>query len=46
MGRLHKEIKEIESDLLYKTEQMSEISKQTALKKLKGKLGEGVDYIG
>jgi uncharacterized protein len=46
MKRLNKEIKEIESDLLQRTEQMSEVTRQTALKKLKGKLGDGADYIG
>jgi hypothetical protein len=46
MKRLNKEIKEIESDMLQRTEQMSEVSKQTALKKLKSKFGENVDYIG
>ncbi|MBW2976571.1 PAC2 family protein [Candidatus Woesearchaeota archaeon] len=45
MSRLNKEIKEIESDILYKTEQMGEIERQAALKKLKSKLGN-VDYIG
>ena len=46
MSRLNKEIKEIESDILGKTEQISEIARQTALRKLKGKFGDGVDYIG
>jgi len=46
MSRLNKEIKEIESDILGKTEQISEIARQTALNKLKRKLGDGVDYIG
>jgi len=46
MKRLNKEIKEIESDLLGRTEQLSEVARQTALKKLKSKFGEGVDYIG
>ena len=46
MSRLNKEIKEIESDLLGRTEQISEVSRQTALKKLKSKFGDGVDYIG
>ena len=46
MKRLDKEIKEIETDLMKKTEQLSEVSKQTALKKLKSKLGQDVDYIG
>ena len=46
MKRLNEEVKEIEEDLFYRTEQISEISKQTALKKLRSKFGEGVDYIG
>jgi len=46
MSRLNKEIKEIESDLLGRTEQISEIARQTALKKLKSNFGDGVDYIG
>jgi uncharacterized protein len=46
MKRLNEEIKEIESDLMQRTEQISEVSKQTALKKLKSKFGEGADYIG
>jgi|TARA_Y100000310_G_scaffold341852_1_gene442460 hypothetical protein len=46
MQRLHKEIKEIESDMLGKTEQIDELSKQTSLNKLKNKFGEDVDYIG
>jgi len=46
MNRLDKEIKEIEADMMKKTEQLSEVSKQTALKKLKSKFGGAVDYIG
>jgi uncharacterized protein (TIGR00162 family) len=46
MSRLNKEAKEIESDILGRTEQINEIARQTALKKLKSKLGEDVDYIG
>jgi len=46
ISRLNKEIKEIESDLLGRTEQISEVARQTALKKLKSKFGDGVDYIG
>jgi len=46
MKRLDKEIKEIESDMLKRTEQFSEVSKQVALNKLKGKLGKEMDYIG
>jgi|TARA_Y100000310_G_scaffold93932_1_gene91589 hypothetical protein len=46
MSRLNKEVKEIESDILGRTEQINEVSRQTALKKLKTKFGEDVDYIG
>ena len=46
MKRLNEEIKDIEEDKLNRTEQMSEVARQTALKKLKRKFGEGVDYIG
>jgi len=46
MNRLNKEIKEIESDILERTEQLSGIARQTALKKLKSRFGNGVDYIG
>ena len=46
MARLDKEIKEIEQDMIKKTEQLSEVSKQTALNKLRGKLGGEIDYIG
>lgn len=46
MRRLNKEVKEIESDILGRTEQINELTRQTALKKLKGKIGREVDYIG
>ena len=46
MERLNKEIKEVESEILGRTEQISEIARQTALKKLKSKFGGNVDYIG
>jgi len=46
MKRLDKEIKEIEQDMMKKTDQLSEVSKQTALNKLKNKIGSDVDYIG
>ncbi|MFH0867827.1 MAG: PAC2 family protein [Candidatus Woesearchaeota archaeon] len=45
MNRLNKEVKEIESGI-YKTEQLGEVARQTALKKLKSKFGSDVDYIG
>ena len=46
MNRLDKEIKSVESDMMKRTEQLSEVAKQTALNKLKGKLGGDIDYIG
>ena len=46
MKRLHKEIKDIESDILGKTEQINEVARQTTMNKLKSKFGEDVDYIG
>ncbi|MBN4049224.1 PAC2 family protein [archaeon AH-315-M20] len=46
INRLDKEIKEIEADMIKRTEQLSDVSRQTALKKLKGKLGGEIDYIG
>ena len=45
ISRLNKEVKDIESDILGRTEQINEVTRKTALKKLKGKLGD-VDYIG
>ena len=39
-------LKEIEEDMMKKTEQLSDVSKQAALKKLKSKFGGKVDYIG
>ena len=46
MNRLDKEIKEIESDMIKKTEQLSEIAKQTAMTKLRGRLPGEMDDIG
>jgi len=46
MNRLDKEIQEIEGDIMKRTEQLSEVSKQAAIKKLKSKFGSEVDYIG
>ena len=44
---LDKEIREIETEVLKRTEDLSDISKQTAIKKLQGKLGpEETSYIG
>jgi len=44
--RLDKEIKEIESEIMKRTEELSKVSKQTALRKLKGKIGDDISYIG
>ena len=46
INKLDKEIKDIESEIMKKTEQLSEVTKQIALKKLQKKLGRDVDYIG
>ncbi len=43
---LDKEIRDIESEIMKRTEELSEISKKAALRKLKGKLGKDVNYIG
>jgi hypothetical protein len=44
--KLDKEIREVEAELMRRTEQLSDISRATALKKLKSKLGQEMDYIG
>lgn len=46
VNRLDKEIKDIESQIIKKSEQLSEVTKQIALKKLQKKTGKDVDYIG
>ena len=46
VNKLDREIKDIESEIMKKTDQLSEVTKQIALKKLQGKLGKDVDYIG
>ena len=46
VDKLDKEIKDIESEILKKTEQLSEVTSQIALKKLQKRLGKDVDYIG
>ncbi len=46
INKLDKEIKEVESDIMKRTEQLSEVTRATAIKKLKGKLGQETDYIG
>ena len=44
VNKLDKEIKNIESELVKKTEQLSEVNKSIAMNKLQKK--EGMDYIG
>jgi proteasome assembly chaperone (PAC2) family protein len=43
---MDKEIKELESEMMKRTEELTEVSRQTAIKKLKSKLGEETSYIG
>lgn len=44
--KLDREIKDIEREIIKKTEQLSEVTGQIALKKLQKKFGKDVDYIG
>lgn len=44
--KLDKEIKDIESELVKKAGQLSEVANQMALKKLRKKMGKETDYIG
>lgn len=46
LNKLDKEIKEVEAEIIKRTEQLSEVSRSTAIKKLKGKIGHDADYIG
>ena len=46
VNKLDKEIKDIENEIMKKTEQLSEVSQQMALKKLQKKFGKDIDYIG
>ena len=46
VNKLDREIKDIENEILKKSEQLSEVSKQTALKKFQKQFGKEVDYIG
>jgi hypothetical protein len=43
---LDKEIKDLEIEMMKRTEDFTEVSKKTALKRLKGRLGEDTSYIG
>lgn len=46
IDKLDREIKDIEGEIMKKTEQLSEVTKQIALKKLQKKFGRDMDYIG
>src|SRR3989344_1795925 len=45
VNKLDREIKDIESELIKKSEQMNEVTQNMALKKLSKKLGKDLDYI-
>ncbi len=46
VNKLDKEIKEVEKEIIKRTEQLSEVSRSTALNKLKSKIDREADYIG
>jgi len=46
LKKLDKEIKDIEMEIIKKTGELTNVSKQTAIKKIKGKFGKDVAYIG
>jgi len=46
ISRLDREIKDIESQIMKKTEQLAQVTKSIAMKKLQKKFGRDVDYIG
>src|SRR3989338_10844393 len=46
LDKLDQEIKNVEAEIIKKTEQLSEVSKAIAIKKLGKKLGSETDYIG
>ena len=46
INKLDKEIKDIENEIMKKTEQLTEVTKAIALKKLQKKFGRDIDYIG
>ena len=46
VNKLDREIKDIESEIIKKTEQLNEVTKQVALNKLQKRIGKDVDYIG
>ena len=46
VNKLDREIKDIEGEIMKKTEQLSEVTKQIALKKFQKRFGKDIDYIG
>ncbi|MEM4268367.1 MAG: PAC2 family protein [Candidatus Woesearchaeota archaeon] len=46
LAEMDKEIKGIESEIIKRTKELNQISKETALKKIEGKFGKDVVYIG
>lgn len=46
LNDLDKEIRDLEVDVIKKSEELSSVSKKAAIKKLKDKIGEEVNYIG
>jgi len=46
LDEIEKEIKQLESDSIRKADEMTGVSKATALKKLRGKLPKDMEYIG
>ncbi len=43
---MDKEIKELESEMMKRTEDLADVTRKTAIKKLKGKIRKDVNYIG
>jgi len=46
VNKLDREIKDIESEIMKKTDQLNEVTKQAAINKLQKKIGKDIDYIG
>ncbi|MBN2457619.1 PAC2 family protein [Candidatus Woesearchaeota archaeon] len=46
LKEIDKEIKSLEDELMKRTKELSDVSKSTALKKIEGKFGKDVTYIG
>lgn len=46
IAKMDKEIKDMESEIIKRTEELGEVARQSALKRLKGKLRHETSYIG